>query len=95
MTLKFVVEDQFHAEWVSQFDDEDAAFKEIQRLFVLPWNEPPNLCPCGSWETCGREYELVTYETAATPWRLISRRPVLNVSAKSSELLMPDGQAST
>ncbi|MDP3656877.1 MAG: hypothetical protein Q8R45_07935, partial [Brevundimonas sp.] len=81
MTTKFVVEDQFHAEWIAQFDDEGAAIKEVRRLFALPWDEEPNRCPCGSWETCGREYELLTYDATVTPWRLISRRPVLNVSA--------------
>ena len=44
--------------------------------------KPPNLAPCASWKTCGRRYDLVEYDAAATSWREIHRAPAFQVSAR-------------
>lgn len=90
MSLSFVLEDQAHAETVANFSDEASAIRKVRRLFATPWNEPPNLAPCMDWETCGREYDLLVYETSTSPWTLVIRRAALIVTAKGRELLLSD-----
>lgn len=90
MTLRFVIEDQIHAEMVAEFDDEASAIQEVRRLFALPWDALPNRAPCGNSPTCGREYELQVFDTATTPWRLVRSQAALNVSAEGAELLISD-----
>jgi hypothetical protein len=78
----FVIEDQSHAEQVGEFVSLQSAWEELQRLSGIPWDEPPNVAPCQSWQTCGRDYEIVEYETSDVPWLLVQRYAGLEVSAK-------------
>ncbi len=78
----FVIEDQSHAELLGEFATLDEAWAELQRLSVVPWDQRPNIAPCQSWQTCGRDYEIIEYETSSLPWHLVRRFPGLQVSAK-------------
>jgi hypothetical protein len=77
----FVIEDQTHAEWMGQFASLEEAWSELGRLSLIQWNEKPNTAPCQSWRTCGRDYEILEYETSALPWTLVRRLAGLEVSA--------------
>ena len=76
----FIIEDERHAEWLGEYGTRDEAVAELQRLSKVPWDEAPNRAPCTSWATCGRTYELVQFDAAATPWRELRREPALDVS---------------
>lgn len=82
MPRTFVVEDQSHAEPVGEFNTIAEAWAELNRLSLVPWDEPPNVAPCQSWRTCGREYEIIEYETSALPWIEMKRYAGLEISAK-------------
>lgn len=82
--VTYVVEDEFHAEWCGKFATKAEALEELQRRSILPWDQPPNVCPCTSWRTCGREYVIVEFNTAAEPWEELSRIFVLSVSSKGA-----------
>ena len=87
----FVVEDEWHAEVIGEFDSRAEAQAELRRLADLPWDEPPNLCPCTSWRTCGRRYRLIEYDTAWRPWRRIGNEALLDISAKGTVWLSKGG----
>jgi hypothetical protein len=82
MSKTFVIEDQLHCEWVGQFAALEEAWIELERRSTVPWNERPNAAPCQSWRTCGRDYEIIEYETSSIPWREIQRYSGLEVSAE-------------
>jgi hypothetical protein len=77
----FVIEDQSHAEQLSEFTSLQDAWAELRRLSALPWDEQPNAAPCQSWRTCGRDYEILEYETFSTPWTLVRRFAGLAINA--------------
>lgn len=83
----FTVEDDFHGEPGAEFATKEEAVAELQRLAALPWNEPPNLAPCTSWQTCGRSYTIAEYDHCCTPWRLLSAVPMLEISSKGATWL--------
>ena len=76
----FVIEDERHSEQVGRFGTWSAAMVELERLSRLPWDTAPNRCPCTNWRRCGRQYEIIEYDTSGIPWRAISAVPVLGVS---------------
>ena len=78
----FAIEDESHAEQVGEFASLDQAWAELERLASVPWHEPPNVAPCTSWQTCGRTYEIIEYETSETPWQVLRRLDALRISAK-------------
>jgi hypothetical protein len=82
MAAKFVIEDQTHAEWISEHASFAEAWEELRRLAALPWDQSPNVAPCASWRTCERTYELIEYDTFAEPWRLVRRLPAFEISAR-------------
>ena len=82
MPKTFVVEDQSHAERVGEFETIAEAWAEVNRLSRIPWDEPPNVAPCQSWRNCGRDYEIIEYETSAIPWIEVKRYVGLEVSAQ-------------
>ena len=49
---RFIIEDEFHANWCGEFGAFADALAEIRRRAALPWGEGPNSCPCQSWRTC-------------------------------------------
>ena len=77
----YVIEDQLHAEPVGEFVSFAEVTSELQRLAALPWDQSPNLAPCTSWATCGRDYEVIEYDATQQPWQELSRVPALSVSA--------------
>ena len=77
----FQIEDEAHAEPQGRFGSYEAAMSELRRRAMVPWDKPPNRCPCLSWRTCGRKYEIVEYDDACQPWRELRRVPVLDISA--------------
>jgi hypothetical protein len=66
MSKIYVVTDTLHAELHSEHATLALAWQELQRLSSLPWHEPPIRPPCGSWQSCSREYEIREYDSDAT-----------------------------
>lgn len=59
----FIIEDQLHASILEgEYGTLDDALEEIRRLATVPWDRPPNVAPCSSWMTCGRDYVIVEYD---------------------------------
>ena len=86
----YVIEDEEHAELQDgEFESVQDAVRELKRRAALPWDKSPNLAPCDSWQTCGRRYELVEYDTSSRPWKELARTPALEVSAKGVQWLIP------
>ncbi len=81
----FVIEDELHAEQSGKFSSFDDAVRELRRRADMPWNEPPNQCPCTNWQTCARHYEVVEYDESSVPWQLLKSTPVLRVSADGAQ----------
>lgn len=89
----FKIEDERHAEpQEGEYGSFADAVAELQRRAGMPWDEEPNVAPCGQWHTCGRTYEIVEYDTSSTPWRELSRLPYLEVAAGGTRWLS-DGAA--
>jgi hypothetical protein len=78
----FIIEDEAHAEWCGEFTTKEEAILELRARSLIPWNQEPNVCPCMSWRTCGREYFILEFNTSVEPWEERSRTPVLSVSSK-------------
>jgi hypothetical protein len=84
----YVIEDEIHAEQQGEFATRDQAIEELKRRAAIPWNEAPNLAPCMSWQTCGRHYDLVEYDSATTPWKETKRERILEVSTAGTKWLV-------
>jgi hypothetical protein len=84
----FVIDDEAHAELQDgRFQTVEQAMAELARKSLIAWDEAPNRAPCAGWQKCGRRYELVEYDDSTLPWKELSRRPMLNVSAAGVEWL--------
>lgn len=83
MTLKYIIEDESHAEWQWEYNSFNEALIELEKRKNIPWNEKPNICPCMSWKTCWRNYQILTFNNSNE----IERIPILNISAKWIEWL--------
>jgi len=82
----FIIEDLIHAEpQEGEFDTFESALKELQRRASIPWNQAPNRCPCTSWETCGRKYQVIEYDSSSLPWTELGRIQILDISAQGIE----------
>ena len=79
--VKFIIEDERHAERQGEFQDFDQALAELRHRANIPWDQPPNVAPCTGWRTCGRVYEVIAYDDSQTPWKELSRTLVLRVTA--------------
>ena len=88
----FVIEDEAHAEQHGEFSTLRAAIEELERRASISWDQPPNLAPCQGWRTCGRDYQVIEYDSSTTPWRELRRIPYLRISAKGIEWLRPRGK---
>ena len=80
----FIIEDQVHAEWKGRFATREEALSELKRLANIPWDQPPNLCPCTSWRTCRREYEVIEFETSGLEWKELWRGGTLALSSNGA-----------
>jgi len=86
---KFIIEDELHAEWQNgEFSTFEDAVVELRRRAGIPWDVEPNRAPCTSWNTCGRTYEIIEFDTTGSPWAEVRRVPVLNVSKTGVEWLI-------
>jgi hypothetical protein len=81
----FVIEDEIHAEWQGQYASFEVAITELQRRGTIPWDQAPNVAPCMSWNTCGREYVVIEFDDSHSPWKELRRVSVLSVSASGVE----------
>ena len=81
----FIIEDELHAEpQDGKFHKFEDAFDELKRISKIPWNEIPNRCPCTNWQNCGRNYQIVEYDTTQTPWKELQRKNILTITAKET-----------
>ena len=85
MPKKFIIEDEMHAELLGEFTDFNNAILEITKRIHVPWNEEPNVCPCVSWKTCGRNYQIVEYDAIQNSWKEVKRTTVLEISSKGTK----------
>ena len=83
----FVIEDEWHAEWLGEYASREEALGELKRIAELPWDKAPNQCPCTNWRNCGRRYHLIEFDTSTDPWRSLSDEATLEVSAKGTAWL--------
>src|SRR5688572_9642416 len=79
--IKFVIEDDFHAELFDEHPTLALAVLELDRLAGIPWNMPPNRAPCEGWENCGRTYHILEVDGTTLPWKELRRIPMLDISA--------------
>ena len=77
----FVIEDELHAESQGECGDFNSALVELRRRALIAWDQSPNVAPCTSWRTCGRNYDIVEYDDAQSPWQEIRRIRALEISA--------------
>lgn len=82
----FVIEDELHCDWHGQFATFDEAVAALRRRATLPWDEPPNVAPCTSWKTCGREYVIIEFDDSHQPWKELRRIPAFHMSAEGVEM---------
>ena len=84
MQSVFIIEDDFHAEPHGEYPTLADAVAELKRLSLIPWNEPPNQAPCTNWQTCGRTYAIIEYDTSSTPWLEINNIAGLDIRASGT-----------
>jgi hypothetical protein len=75
-----VIEDTNHCDWVAEFETLREAMAELMYLSSVPWDRPPNKCPCRSWQKCERAYTLVEFDDPQGNHKPLRRLLVLNVS---------------
>jgi hypothetical protein len=79
----FVIEDEAHVELQSgEYPTLEAATNELRRRATIPWDQEPTVAPCNNWRSCGRRYEIIEYDNSETPWKVLSRRSVLDINAE-------------
>jgi hypothetical protein len=82
MTNSFVIMDEFHSELQSEHATLADAWTELLRLSKIEWDVAPNKAPCGSWQTCGRHYEIKEFDDSKQPSILIRTIDALQIDAK-------------
>ncbi|KAA3607145.1 MAG: hypothetical protein DWQ01_15695 [Planctomycetota bacterium] len=82
MSRRYFIEDEIHAEPISEHATLEAAIIELERLAGVPWDDEPNRAPCTSWRTCERNYEILEVETSPDSRKILRQIPALEVSAK-------------
>jgi len=81
----FLIEDEIHSADQGRFATRADALAELKRLALIPWDNEPNLAPCTSWKTCGRDYVVIEYDDSNGGWHELSREMVLRISALGIE----------
>jgi hypothetical protein len=76
-----LIQDDMHAELQkTEYASFQQAVEELKRRAAIPWNEPPNRCPCLGG-TCGRAYALREFERAEPPpWKSLRKAIVVKVN---------------
>lgn len=76
MGRTFLVEDDFHGDWMDTFHSREETLALADRLRADPMHGA-NMPPCDSSRMCCREYNLLEYDDATKPyWTLIRREPL-------------------
>ena len=78
----FIIDDEAHAESQGEFPTFEAAVAELRRRAAIPWDQPPNMAPCTSWQTCGREYNIIEYDGSSGSHNELRRVRALEISAR-------------
>ena len=79
----FKIEDEIHAEpQRGEFETFDQAMEELKRRANIAWDMEPNRCPCKSWKTCERQYQIIEYDDTNIPWKELEKRHILTISSK-------------
>jgi len=79
--MKWILEDELHAERNGEFDNFDDLLAELRRRAEIPWDQEPNRAPCQSWRTCKRRYEFIEMSGDESSWREFRRTLALEISA--------------
>lgn len=82
MDTRFIVEDEIHAEVIGEYESLAEAWEELKRRAAIPWDQIPNLAPCGNSLECGRSYEIVECDVSSKPWTEVKRIAGLDVSVE-------------
>jgi hypothetical protein len=77
----FVIEDRIHCEWQGEYASFEEALAELLQRAEVPWDQAPNIAPCTSCKTCGREYVVIEFDNSQSPWQALRRVPILDISA--------------
>ena len=77
----FVILDDSHGESWYDFDSFESAYKELIHRSNIPWGKEPNVAPCSCWKECGRDYYIIEYDEKYTPWKIVSRVEILEISS--------------
>lgn len=80
----FIIQDEFHGEWIREFKSRSAAVDFFHGLADVPWGTEPNVPPCMSSQDCCRWYVITEYETAESPWAAVETSGMLEVDAAGS-----------
>jgi hypothetical protein len=86
----FQVEDTEHAEIQGSYAKLEEAIYELRLRAKIPWDESPNVAPCQSWKTCGRSYEIIEYDDAVTPWKIVRNYGGVEISRDSIKWTLDD-----
>ena len=82
----FIIEDEIHAKpQKEQFSTFKQALEKLEMIAEIPWDKKPNRCPCKSWKTCERKYLIIEYDDSNIPWKKMSSKEMLTVSARGVE----------
>ena len=88
-TIRFVIEDDFHAERIGEpYTFLGEAVAELRRFGALPWDSAPNRAPCVGWDACGRDYWLIEVE-GDVDWRCRRRLFVMQMGSAGAHWMVP------
>jgi hypothetical protein len=76
----FAINDSIHLDQEGTYRSIDAALARLRQLARQPWDAAPNRAPCSSWESCGRDWEILEYEVETIPWQLRETIPAVSIS---------------
>jgi len=83
MKKNFIINDNIHCEIWDGFETFTQALEEIQRRCSIPWDQTPNVAPCRSWKTCGRQYSIHEY-LASDPSELVNSTYICEIRASGT-----------
>jgi hypothetical protein len=79
--MLYQIEDEAHADPVSNHKTEQEARQELERIALIPWGTAPNRVPCSTGDDCERVYEIVTFDDNTKPyWTELRRERCLTVT---------------
>ncbi len=85
---RFMVEDDFHSDWMETFESYDEALAYLEKIVLAPWGTDPNEPPCGDL-SCERSYVIVEYDSKGEEWTEIGQLVAVRVSAEGIDWRYP------